>query len=306
MKRLEQLLLLSRAKARSARAALPGARGLRPTRLVCRLNDVRLAKGLIRATGEPLSAAGWHDAIASVVTWLGPLRVSFVGGEPAASGRLDELVRYANRLECPTHVVTGGGIEPARAELLVDRGLGAVTVLIGGVDEGTHRAAVGSSLDEAISTLEGFREVRARRKRPVGLYVGVPLLAHNVGSVGAIGGWARQAGADGVLATLPLGEDPPPGASEAIAALGRDDMTPQHLIDWCAGQEGRLHGGLRMELISDGTLLVSSQVAPLGDVREASPQELWEAGAEQIAAARSHPRPWDEVELVPGALFSVR
>jgi len=119
-------------------------------------------------------------------------------------------------------------------------------------------------------------------------------------------GSGRGASADGVLATLPLGEEPPPGASEAITSLGRDDLTPQHLVDLCAGREGRLHGGMRLELISDGTLLVSSHVAPLGDAREASPKALWEAGAEQVAAARSHPRPWDEVELVPRTLFSVR
>ncbi|MCB9797988.1 MAG: hypothetical protein H6741_35370, partial [Alphaproteobacteria bacterium] len=232
MKQLEQLLLLGRARARSARTALPGTRGLLPTRLVLRLNDIRLRPGLIRATGETLSAAQWQDTIASVVRWLGPIRVTFAGGEPAASPRLDGLVRFANRLECPTHLVTGGGIEPARAELLVDRGLSAVTVLIGGVDEGTHKASVGTSLAEATATLEAFRDARARRGRPVGLYVGVPLLAANATSVGAVGGWARQAGADGVLATLPLGEEPPPEALEAIRALGRDDLTPEHLLDW--------------------------------------------------------------------------
>ncbi|MCB9763231.1 MAG: hypothetical protein H6739_25885 [Alphaproteobacteria bacterium] len=307
MKRLEQLLIRSRAAARSARTRLPGAAAaMRPSRLVLRLNDLRLAPGLVRATGEPMGAAEWQSVIVRFIQWLGPVRVTIAGGEPARSPLLDELVRFANRLECPTHLVTGGGIDPARAELLVDRGLGAVTILVGGVDEGTHRAAVGSTLADATGSLDALRDARARRGRPLGLYVGVPLTAENVASVGAVGGWARQAGADGVLATLPLGEEVPPGAAEAVAALGRDNLTPEHLKAWLEGRQVRVRGGLRAEILSDGTLLVSSHVAPLGDVRRGDIPAIWAAADEPLRAVLAHPRPWDEVELVPRALVSSR
>lgn len=307
MKNLEQLLIRGRALARSARALAPGAAAqLRPVRLVLRLNDIRLMPNLIRATGPALSEAQWRDAVVRVVQWLGPIRVAFSGGEPALSPRLEPLVRFANRLECPTHLVTGGGLDADACTALLDRGLGAVTVLVGGVDDATHKAAVGTELVAAQRTLEGFRDARARRGRPLGLYVGVPLSAANVSSVGAVGGWARQAGADGVLATLPLAQAVPEGAVEAVAALGRDNLTPRHLSDYLAGRRGRPHGGLRAEILADGTLLVSSHVPPLGNVREADPKQLWEAADEAIRAARAHPRPWDEVELVPRELYSQR
>ena len=64
MKRLEQWLSRGRGLARSARAVLPGAaRAHRPVRLVLRLNDVRLASGLVRATGEALTLDEWRNAV---------------------------------------------------------------------------------------------------------------------------------------------------------------------------------------------------------------------------------------------------
>ena len=307
MKKLEQLLVRGRALARSARSGLPGAaRDHRPVRLVLRLNDIGLAPGLIRATAQPLTLGQWQDTIVRFEQWLGPIRVTLAGGEPARSELLELLVRFANRLECPTHLVTAGPVDRTLAEALVDRGLGAVTVLIGGVDDATHQAAVGSPLEDATRTVEAFRIARASRTRQLAIHVGVPLTETTVPSVGAVGGWARQAGADGVLATVPLGVDAPAGALDALASLGRDNLTPAHLATWLEGRRTRAHGGARCEILSDGTLLVSSHVAPLGNVRDADPKALWEAADEQIAAARAHPRPWDEVELVPERLSSTR
>jgi hypothetical protein len=44
----------------------------------------------------------------------------------------------------------------------------------------------------------------------------------------------------------------------------------------------------------------------LGNVRDAEPEALWSAGAATLKALRDHPRPWDEVELVPERLRSRR
>jgi len=307
MKKLEQLVARGRALARSARSGAPGpAAAIRPVRLVLRLNDIGLAPGLVRATGEPMGLAQWQDAIVRFEQWLGPMRLTIAGGEPARSEHLDLLVRFGNRLEFPVHLVTAGPVDRERAECLIDRGLAAVTVLVGGVDEGTHAATVGSPLSEATGAVEAFRSARASRSRDLGIYVGVPLSEANASSVSAIGGWARQAGADGVLATVPLGVDAPVGAEAAVEALGRDNLTPEHLKTWLGGRRTRAKGGLRCELLSDGTLVVSSHVAPIGNVRKSDPKALWEAANEQITATRDHPRPWDEVELVPEALYSTR
>ncbi len=307
MKRFEQWLARSRSLARTVRSTLPGRAGHhRPVRLILRLNDIGLASGLVRSTGPLLSLGAWQDAIVRFVQWLGPTRVAFCGGEPAESSFLAPLVLFSNRLECPTHLVTAGGIGPAEAELLVDSGLGAATVLVGGVDEGTHQRVVGRPLEQASSTLDNLQRARQRRSRPLQLLVGVPLSVQNLSSLEAIGGWARQAGADAVLATVPLGTDAPPGASEAISSLGRDNRTPKHLLDWLDGRRTRPHGGLRAEVISDGTLLASPCTGPLGSLRNADPKSLWEGAEEQVHAAREHPRPWDEAELVPEHLRSYR
>ena len=307
MKRLEQWLSRGRGLARSARAVLPGTAGAhRPVRLVLRLNDVRLAAGLVRATGEALTLDEWRNAVLMLHHWLGPTRVTFAGGEPARSPHLEDLVRFANRLDCPTHLITAGPLDQGDAEALIDRGLGALTILVGGVDEGTHQAAVGVPLHEATSTLEAFQRAKSTRSRPLQVFVGVPLTAASASSAAAVAGWARQAGADGVLGTLPLGIDAPGGAIQAVLGLGRDNHTPKHLLDRLSGKSKRNHGGMRMELLSDGTVLVSSLVGPIGNVRDGDPKALWEAADEQVSAARSHPRPWDEVELVPERLFSER
>ena len=213
MKRLEQWLSRGRGLARSARAVLPGTAGAhRPVRLVLRLNDVRLAAGLVRATGEALTLDEWRNAVLMLHHWLGPTRVTFAGGEPARSPHLEDLVRFANRLDCPTHLITAGPLDQGDAEALIDRGLGALTILVGGVDEGTHQAAVGVPLHEATSTLEAFQRAKSTRSRPLQVFVGVPLTAASASSAAAVAGWARQAGADGVLGTLPLGIDAPGGA----------------------------------------------------------------------------------------------
>ncbi len=305
MKSLEQLLIQARSAVRAAQARVPGL-SPRPTRLVLRLNDLHLGPNLLRATGAPLKEKEWRDTIVRFERWLGPLRLTIAGGEPAQSGLLPALVRFGNRLECPTHVVTGGPITTEQAEAMVDWGLSAVTVLVGGIDEGSHRAAVGTRLDEAVATVEAFREARAKRKRPLGLYVCVPLTDANTGGAGAVAGWARQAGADGVLATVPLGAEPPRGGLEAVEALGRDNLTPDHLRRWLGGERARVGGGFRAELLSDGTLIVSSCARPLGNVRDAEPEALWTAGAATLKELRDHPRPWDEVELVPERLRSRR
>ena len=219
MKQLEQLIARGKAEARSFKARLPLGRP-QPSRVVLQLNDQGVPAELARATGDPLDLKGWQESLVFVVEWLGPVRVTFSGGEPAQSDLLVDLVRFANRLECPTHVVSRVGLSAELLELLVDRGLGALTLVVGGLDDATHRKVVGTSLDEISGALHNAQRVREGRGRPLEIYMGIPLAEENLDVVGSIAGWARQGGVDGVLGMLPMGAPMPVGGWRCPDATG--------------------------------------------------------------------------------------
>ena len=164
-----------------------------------------------------------------------------------------------------------------------------------------------AKLKTTTGTIDAALSSRAELARPVRVYVAVPISAGNRRSLRAIGGWARQCGVDGVLATVPLGEAPPEGISEVIDEVGRDNVTPAHLKAWLRGERsGGGRGGLRAEILEDGTLLLSSHLSPVGSLSQQDPAQLWLSAGEQLRGVRAHPRPWDEVELVPERLRSER
>ena len=147
MKELEQFVAQSRAKWRGLRARLPlVARGAAPVRLVLELD---------RVTESPPAPADWKKTLVSSITWLGPTRVC-IKSSGESIGLALELVRFCHRLECPTHLVTSGPVTDEEAVAMVDRGLGAVTIRVAGLDESTQQAVVGNSLESAANALHAF------------------------------------------------------------------------------------------------------------------------------------------------------
>ena len=63
---------------------------------------------------------------------------------------------------------------------------------------------------------------------------------------------------------------------------------------------------LPMVLGGDGLLRVSDDTDALGDWRTQSPESIWAAGGETIERVRASIRPFDEVELLPETLVSLR
>ena len=306
MKVLEQLLAQGRSASRRVRARLP-AQELRPGRLVLRLNDVGVPDGLPRAAEGELTLDDWQKIVVGFLHWLGPMRVTVGGGEPGLSERLEPLVRFANRLECPTHLITSGaGLETIDAEVLVDRGLAAVTVKVASLDPDQHEAIVGHPLAAATELVEAFREARLDRQRPLSILVAVPLTGVNLDVLPTVAAWASQAGADGVVPMVPLGRPRPSGLADAVDALGSSDRSHRALHGLLSGHARSLPGGPRAEVLSDGTLLASAVGNALGNVRRADPKEVWEGAGDALAAVRELERPWNEVELVPELLLSRR
>ncbi len=297
MKRLGQLAVRTRAAARRLQALTPVGQAP-PVRLVLRLNETGVPDGWTGPRGEPMDLHSWQRSLVLLLEWLGPVRVVFAGGEPAGSDLLSRLVRFCNRLECPTHLVTGGGLTPEVMEELVDWGLAAATVQVASLEDGLHKQVVGTSLDAAASTLAGLSRLREDRGRPMRLMVGIPLVQENLASVGAIAGWARQCGADGVFGMLPPGAPAPEGAAEALKAIGEGDVTPGALVRQLAGKDG---GAVPIGwLLSDGSFVRSQAGSPVACLPEEEPGPAWSRGA-------AAPPAWlDAALLAPKSLESRR
>lgn len=289
---------------------MPGpARDYRPARIVIRLNDHNTPAGIAPARGAAMPLKEWRRILVDAIHWLGPVRVTFSGGEPARARSLEDLVRFANRLECPTHVVTSGaGLDRLRVEELVDRGVGAVTVLIGALEPDLHRAVVGAELEQTLACLDHLRDVRADRDRAPEILAAIPLIQENLASIGEIAAAARQRGADGALGCLPPGSRLPDGAREALAALGDMDRTPASFKATMGGRRAQpMPGGPRLEIRSDGAMLLSPLLPPIADLTRQPIREAWESGvADAVEQARALEYPWDEVELAPRLLLSRR
>jgi len=299
MKLIEQLIAQGRVAARRARARVPGtAASVRPTRIVLRLNDFSAPDGWARASDAPLDLAGWRALLVGFEQWLGPTRVTIAGGRPEASPLLEDLIRFANRLECPTHLVLPGGLETERVDALVGRGLAAVTLRLPEVD------AAPEVVEASFETLRRFRDARADWERPLTVLVAVPL-GHHPTRARELSASARNFGADGVLGCLSLDRELPVAAPATLQALGDDERTP-HPLAVFTGAPRPLPGGARAEVLSDGTLLVSSVGPAVGRLDPKNPAATWAGADAALAAAREMARPWDEIELAPAVLLSRR
>ena len=295
MKELEQVLARGRARWRGLRARMPLlSRGVEPVRLVLELDG---------DAEEVLTPAQWKKTLVDWITWLGPTRVCIKTTESCLDLAL-EMVRFCHRLECPTHLVTSGPVTEEEALSFVDRGLGAVTIRVAGLDESTQQQVLGTSLEAASNALYAFSNARRERERPLVVLVNIPLHEANLSSLGSIAGWAKQAGSDVVGVGLLLGKEIPVGALREVQAVA-DVECPAPLMSYlelgqCQSQ------GLRAVLNASGELRAVDGGAVLGDVREQSPEALWKKNSAVLGSARSVERPFDEVELLPEELASVR
>lgn len=264
MKVLEQFIIQARSRFRAERArrGRPG----RPARLWIRLDDLD-APGPVPA--PTLNAGRWHETIVRVVEWAGALPVHVVAraDHPLAV----DVLRFAHRLECPTTFRTSArGLDARRAEALVDGGLDTAVVRVAGVTDATQGAVLGETVDDAKRALAALMEARGSRAARLETIVEVPLDARSARELPRVFAWARQAGADGARIAPPWrGVAPDPGAIEALAwaeaQRGRFARTPAEAFataramvtdgePGAARTEGRCPvGGLRMELLPDGT-----------------------------------------------------
>lgn len=324
MRMLEHAMADLRAALRRAAARTgPTAPGrVTPARLVLRLDDADLPGSL--GEGDELTLAEWYRLLTSGVGWLRALPVTVLAVRGGRHPYLAELVRFAHRLECHTELVTdGSGMDLARAEELIDCGLAAVRVLVGGVSEPTHHAVVGGALHEATGAVLAFSEARRDRGLPLDIEVAVPWVGPAASEVKAVIGWARQSGVDGfrILAPwrasdLPLDPELLDELSDEPAPFNRTpSATFEELHAMAAAADGLPGlartglgfrrrsfpcpvGGQRLEISSHGRLSCCPFKEPIGVAGE-DLRESWQGAGPHLQAIAACDRACAHVELAP-------
>lgn len=296
MKELTQALARSRFAFRRMRSRIPVLSwGVAPVRVLLSLGEKACESSSEAAA--VLSEAQWKSAVVDLVTWLGPVRVCV---ECPSSDQLDlalNLVRLGHRLECPTHLITTAPVSFEQALEFIDRGLGALSIRVAGLDNRTHQLVLNGDLDPVSASLSAFSKARALRDRDFALQVNLVAHAENLSSLKAMAGWATQAGADSVSLGLLLGAPVPDGILKAMIDLPHVEV-PSALACFLRGERGETSGA-RLGLCANGDLMASFALPALGNVMDASPQALWAKDPKAIRAALQHDRPFDEVELLP-------
>ena len=325
MRWMQHRIVSARAALRNlaARRAPAGGGLLRPARLVLRLDSAGLEPAA--DPGPAPSLAALQRRVAEAVRWLGPIPVTVLAHGRGADPDTVEIIRFAHRLDCPTCLETNGdGIDRAAALALVDAGLRAAVLRMGGVDADTHAAVTGGDLDAA--RLAARALVAARRDRAVALdlEVAIPWRGPVASQAGAVADWARQAGADGVRVEAPyraqdVGDASEGGALDALQALpGPFGRTPAATVEELRrmataadGEPGlpraraghrRLTrcpiGGQRLEIGVEGQLLCCPFHPPI-PLGSAELSEAWRGADPHLEAIRACGRACAHVEQEP-------
>lgn len=277
MKAIQQLAVRTRSAARAFRA-----RHLRPGwpgHLVLRLDGFD-APGPVEAR---IDLAGWQERVVRLVRAMGPTPVRVIAA--ADHPWLVELVRFANRLECPVTVRTGpAGLGGREAAGLVDAGVRRVLV-VGADPAGAVRA---------------LAQARGARGAVLDIVVEIPFA--EAARFREIAGDARAAGADGARLGAPWTGGPYSAAQLAALAEAAEWVASFHRLDRealaAAGAFGgdapgtpRAEGhcpvaGLRLELRPDGTAL-ACPFQPGAVAFDGEAEALYEGLAAHRAAIRA-------------------
>lgn len=277
MKLLETLRIRAASAVRRQRARF--GVGERPARLDVRLDDFDAPGPL---SGTPLRVDQWQERLVEYVQWVGPtpVRITARAGHPF----LPDLARFCHRVEMPVTVRTSPeGLDVARAEELLDRGMRTCELVTASVDAAAEAA------------LRALVHARHDRALPLTVHVHVPITEASAPGARAVFAAARALGADGVVLC-------PPWQGVAWSAGARAGITAALAEGWPAQLTSRLArevleasstpgpgaprdgghcalGGTRLLLEPDG----AATICPFKPGRSAAP--LAEAGA-ALAAHR--------------------
>ena len=330
MRWMQHRIVSARAALRNlaARRAPRASALLRPARLVLRLDPSGLAGAADPGPAPPLAVL--QRRVAEAVRWLGPVPVTVLAHARGADPITIEIIRFAHRLDCPTRLETNGdGIDRAAALALVDAGLRAVVVRVGGIHPATHAAVTQGDLAAAQLAARSLVGARRDRGAALDLEIAIPWRGPAASEARAVAEWARQAGADGVRVEAPyrasqVGDPAHDGALDALLAVpapfGRTpSATGEELRRMAIAADGgpglprtraghrRLSrcpiGGQRLELGAEGQLVCCPFHPPI-PLGSAALADAWRGADPHLAAIRACDRACAHVELAPAPLLS--
>jgi MoaA/NifB/PqqE/SkfB family radical SAM enzyme len=147
-----------------------------------------------RAKEEPPSVEALKSTLHELREWLGPVQVTFSGGEALLKPYTTELVRYASSLGLLVEVLTHGYWEDqARIEALARARPWRVTVSFDGIGE-VHNKIRGRDdfFEKTSATIETLRRKRGKKEEPVPVLLKTVIMQHNLEHICNIAEFAAE------------------------------------------------------------------------------------------------------------------
>jgi MoaA/NifB/PqqE/SkfB family radical SAM enzyme len=285
----------------------------KPTRIIfcvtlrCNIKCQQCAIWRMPST-EELTAEEWKKVIYDLRKWLGPYRVQLAGGETFVRKDIIEIVRYATEHDVLTGIVSNGTmITRDLAKEIVDSGLGYIHISVDGIKPETHDEIRGIQgiHKKTMSALDYLAE--EGRDSGMSICIATVINRKNMHELVDLVNLAEEKGLSGVIFN-PLGptidSDPEwykktdlwfEDLDEIYKILdklieikknGGKILNPPEQFEEMKGyfkepyllmRDNCMVGLTNLSITAEGYIHTCFKMAPLGNVREITPQEAWDS-----------------------------
>lgn len=267
---------------------------------VCNLKCLHCPVWPRRRSPDAMTHAEWVEHLRALRRWLGPFALGFRSGEPLLARGFLPLVAEASRLGVLTSCVTNGTlVNDERADLIAESGLDSMIFSLDGLLPKTHDFSRGAPGTHA-KVLESIE--RMKRAGGPTLKIATIIAGHNLSELSELVRWAAGRGLAGVTfqALRSSGADwkrlwPEPAAARmAIERLremkadgwpvlntdGQLQAMAKHFEEPDAVFPDEMCGTYtHWNVTSDGSVRTCSYKEPIGNIRSASPRDIWESAS---------------------------
>jgi len=174
----------------------------RPTSIVILLTERCNARCLHcdiwknRGKEDSPSLDEWKKVLTDIRQWLGPVQVTFSGGEALLKPFATDLVAHGSAIGLFIELLTHGyWLEHARIERLAEANPWRVTVSLDGLGS-THDRVRGRDgfFARTISSIETLRRASQHRRTPLPIRLKTVVMSHNLSELGEVARFARDRG----------------------------------------------------------------------------------------------------------------